>query len=88
MQAQMRRSTLGDCPTCGRAHEPEKPLLDDVPNLELVPVNRRTWIAGRSERHVEDVRDRRDRYRCTPHGIEPAEKRGVPAPHRSYQKGA
>lgn len=48
MQAQIRRATLEDCPTCGIVHERKKPLLNDVLNLEPVPVpvTWRTWIAA------------------------------------------
>ena len=45
MHPQIRQVGPGNCPICGMALEPETPTLDTGPNVELVDMTRRFWIA-------------------------------------------
>ena len=45
MHPEVRQVGPGSCPICGMALEPEVPTADAGPNLELIDMRRRLWIA-------------------------------------------
>lgn len=45
MHLEIRQIGQGSCPICGMALEPEVASLDDAPNIELIDMTRRFWIA-------------------------------------------
>lgn len=46
MHPEIVRDAPGSCPICGMALEPQAPVADEGPNLELVDFTRRLWVAG------------------------------------------
>ena len=46
MHPEVRQKGPGACPFCGMALEPAMVTLDDGPNLELIDMTRRFWIAA------------------------------------------
>ena len=45
MHTEIRLAKPGSCPICGMALEPETPAAETGPNLELVDMTRRFWVA-------------------------------------------
>ena len=46
MDPEVRQDSPGACPICGMALEPEEVSADATPNVELIDMRRRTWIAA------------------------------------------
>jgi len=46
MHPEVRQKGPGSCPKCGMALEPERAADDEGPNLELIDMTRRFWIAA------------------------------------------
>src|SRR5574342_211007 len=46
MHPEIRQQGPGSCPKCGMALEPEMVSLEEAPNVELIDMTRRFWIAA------------------------------------------
>src|SRR6266849_8620967 len=46
MHPEVRQRGPGACPFCGMALEPAMITLDDSPNVELIDMTRRFWVAA------------------------------------------